>query len=162
MLDHLIPAPRRLDLYACHQLVESLTDGARPLFAVTGDGLLIRSEAPITPEPKPVRAAPMGAVLTFELDASCYIKTRGKRRYLQPSRHAARREWLDRKAQSAGFRVLVVNSEAKQTRVKEALIDHTHFLGVLQVTDEAAFAETLRQGLPGAGARCFGFGLLRI
>ena len=58
--------------------------------------------------------------------------------------------------------MLVVNSEAKPTRVKEALIDYTHFLGVLQVTDETAFAEALRQGLPGAGARCFGFGLLRI
>lgn len=162
MHDHLVPAPPGLDLYACHQLIEGLTGGARPLFALTGDGLLIRTEAPITPTGATLKEARQGEIRIFQLDACCYIKTRGKRRYLPPNAHAARRDWLDRKAEGAGFRVLVANSKARRVRVKDATIDRTTFVGVLEVTDEAAFDATLRAGLPGAGARAFGFGLIRI
>jgi hypothetical protein len=162
MLDHVIPAPKGLDLYACHRLVEGLTGGTRPLFALTGEGLLVRTDAPVTPTGAPIKKPHQGEIRVFELDGCCYIKTRGHRRYLPIGEHAARRDWLDRKALVAGFRVLVAHSHARRVKVKDAMIDRTTFVGVLEVTDAATFNATLHAGLPGAGARAFGFGLLRI
>lgn len=75
------------------------------------------------------------------------------------------REWLDRKAEDAGFRVEALSFDPP---VKEVFRRHgrqgTHvrvdFRGLLEVTDRNRFRAAFRQGI--GPARAFGFGMLLL
>lgn len=159
--DHVIPKPPTLGAYTSHQLLEGLTDGARPLFVDNGDHLLVRSANPsLTQSSKPVRSVSVGDVLGFELRTSCGVKVKGKHRYFPLKDWRARRAWLDRRA--SGFEVLTVTVSARSAQVKENVrIDQTDFAGVLRVTDLEAFNQILANGIGGPG-KAFGHGMLVI
>jgi CRISPR system Cascade subunit CasE len=106
--------------------------------------------------------------LRFRLRANPTVKRAGKRQGLY--RDEEQLDWLRRKAEENGFRVLNVNltGEGKQAGVirhpdeKPRPLTHlaVRFDGLLQVTDPAAFLKALRGGI-GSG-KGFGFGLLSL
>lgn len=163
--DHIIPKPASIGVYECHQLIEELTGGARPLFADLGDSVVIRSDADLTENGAPVRDVSNGDVIGFELVSSCGTKRKGKHSYFPIKDWRSRRAWLDRKAADAGFEVRAASVSARREQImrqgKVINIDRTQFTGVLKVTDAAVFRQTIAGGLSGPG-RAFGRGMLRI
>lgn len=94
-------------------------------------------------------------------------KSNGRRVFL--TRPEDQLEWLERKAQYCGFKVLAANLRHEDSRGKQrtnkAELHSLRFLGVvfegsLIVTDKALFLDALRQGI-GPG-KAYGFGLLSV
>lgn len=112
------------------------------------------------------RLAP-GQVLAFRLRANPTVKRKGKRLALY--RWEDQLQWLTRKAERGGFRLLSARS-GKQTvlggRVRPNGEAHklrllsVQFDGVLQVTDPDSLYQSLRQGV--GSSKGFGFGLLSL
>lgn len=90
-------------------------------------------------------------------------KSNGRRVFL--TRSEEQLEWLERKAQGCGFKVLAVNLRHEDSRGRHADSHRLRFLGVvfegaLTVTDRVLFLDALRQGI-GPG-KAYGFGLLSV
>ncbi|MBT9168304.1 MAG: CRISPR-associated endoribonuclease Cse3 [Syntrophomonadaceae bacterium] len=90
-------------------------------------------------------------------------KSNGRRVFL--TRFEEQLEWLERKAQGCGFKVLAVNLRHDDSRGRHAASHRLRFLGVvfegtLTVTDRVLFLDALRQGI-GPG-KAYGFGLLSV
>ncbi|MBF9060312.1 type I-E CRISPR-associated protein Cas6/Cse3/CasE [Rhodobacterales bacterium HKCCSP123] len=165
MHDHVIPKPESIDVYMAHQLIEDLTEGARPPFADMGDHLLVRGPADLTDRGRAVPEVKKGDVFAFELIASCGTKTKGKIRYFPRHDWRSRRAWLETRAIDAGFEVRALSVRARSEQIARRArvihIDRTQFTGILKVTDASAFRLALEVGFPGPG-RAFGRGMIRI
>ncbi len=163
--DHIISKPAGISTYEMHQLLESMTDGARPLFVDLGDRALVRSERPLTNHGTPVPEYSDGDVVGFQLRASCGTRCRGKHRYFRKGDWKSRQEWLERKAANAGFAVLATTITSGFDKIEKKdgkiTIDRSDFSGVLRVTDIEKFNETLKFGVSGP-AKAFGRGLLVV
>jgi len=163
--DHVITKPVTAGTYAVHQMLEGLTDGARPLFVDYGDRLIVRGDRNLTPGGAPVRELHDGDFVGFELRAACGSKTKGRHNYFPLRDWRSRHEWLRRKSEGRGFEVLTVTVTATRARIEKAgrtfFMDRSDFTGVLRVTDAEAFAETLRSGIGGPG-KAFGYGMLLV
>ena len=164
LLDHGIPKPPSLRGHALHRLVQGLTDGENPLFVDMGDRVLVRTAKPLTPDGVPPRAVASGGLAAFELRACVSRKVGGRHRYYPPADWRSRRDWLRRRGERLGFEPLTVHCSAGFMTVDKAggrpfTVDRTDFVGVLRVTDEAAFARAVAGGV-GSTARTYGFGML--
>jgi len=113
-----------------------------------------------------------GQVLAFRLRANPTARRRlpdGSRKRVGLCREEEQRDWLERKAEQGGFRVLSVRT-SNQTMVggKIRRNDEAHklrllavqFDGLLQVTDPDRLRDTVQQGI-GSG-KSLGFGLLSL
>jgi CRISPR system Cascade subunit CasE len=113
-----------------------------------------------------------GQVLAFRLRANPTVKRRcddGERRRIGLYREEEQQEWLERKAEQGGFRLLSVRSRnapdvqgwARHDGVKHKLkLFAVRFDGLLQVTDPDRLREAVRRGI-GSG-KGLGFGLLSL
>lgn len=108
-----------------------------------------------------------GQVLAFRLLANPTTKIDGKRRGRYTD--GLQLEWLDRKAEGAGFRVVSAHISGKgmafsripdEGKTHRARFFGVQFDGILQVTEPERLAETVRRGI-GSG-KGFGFGLLSL
>lgn len=107
---------------------------------------------------------PEGRLLQFRLRANPAVKRDGKRVGIY--KEAERLEWIRRKAEDNGFRILDarVASDGKQHGTTRENLATVHaaavFEGVLEVTDVDRFSTALESGI--GSAKGFGFGLLSI
>jgi CRISPR system Cascade subunit CasE len=113
-----------------------------------------------------------GQVLAFRLRANPTVKRKcddGRRRRIGLYREEEQQEWLERKAEQGGFRLLSVRAQnapdvdgwAHHDDAKHRLkLFAIQFEGLLQVADPDRLRETVRQGI-GSG-KGFGFGLLSL
>ena len=122
-------------------------------------------------KPFDLNVAP-GQVLAFRLRANPTARRRlpdGTRKRVGLGREEEQIEWLKRKGEQGGFRVLSVRTSNQDTvngyirrdeeRHKLKLLA-VQFDGLLQVTDPDRLRETVRQGI-GSG-KALGFGLLSL
>lgn len=113
-----------------------------------------------------------GQTLAFRLRANPTAKRLlpdGSRKRVGLVREEEQRDWLERKAEQGGFRVLSVRTSDQskvygwvyQNNTKHKLtLFSVQFDGLLQVEDPDQVQETVRQGI-GSG-KAFGFGLLSL
>jgi len=113
-----------------------------------------------------------GQVLAFRLRANPTVKRKfddGSHKRVGLYREEEQTEWLKRKAEGGGFRLLSVRTGGRDIvggRIHRDEVTHTlHFLavqfdGLLQVTDPARLRESIQRGI-GSG-KALGFGLLSL
>ncbi|MHA1267513.1 MAG: type I-E CRISPR-associated protein Cas6/Cse3/CasE [Candidatus Helarchaeota archaeon] len=106
-----------------------------------------------------------GAIYQFQLWANPTKKTNGKRVGMYNEEEQF--QWLKRKAESGGFKILLVGITRKETIKAKAnkksptlTFQGVQFEGVLRILDRTTFSQTLKQGI-GSG-KAFGFGFLTI
>ena len=165
LADYTIPKPATLGTYECHRLVAGLTGGKHPLFVDMGDRVIVRADKPIADLGQPLPTVKTGEVRAFELRASCGVRNKGRHRYFPHGDWRARHEWLRRRAGRHGFNVLNLHVVSTSDRVAKNgrvfRVDRSDFMGILKVTDAAAFHNMLSEGMPGPG-RAFGYGMMII
>lgn len=118
-----------------------------------------------------LRANPTKALVQRDPDGAPKRKANGKRasgKRIPLVHHEDLRNWIDRKAVEAGFRI----SEAKPLEIGPMIEVHfrkkedsgyhggVQFRGVLEVTDPIKFAQAYSKGI--GTAKAFGFGLLLL
>jgi len=102
-------------------------------------------------------------VLRFRLRGNPTVRQAGKRRAISTAK--GQLQWLQRKAEQGGFRILAVSLHDEQLLTARKA-EHTiqvaavTFDGQLVVTDPMRFLRTLEEGI--GPAKAFGFGLLSI
>lgn len=159
MQEYIMPR-QGLHRYKVHQFLAAMHDGEHPPYAISGHRILLRSDREL-PYPFIERSPPkLCERHFFSLNASCYVKTKGVRKYFRNGDIASRMNWLRTKAADHGFEVLHAEVIMGRSVVKRFPVDDTTFKGELRVTNAALFAETLERGVSGAGGRSFGFGFL--
>lgn len=113
-----------------------------------------------------------GCVRSFDLIASPSKKVmvagqkNSQRRILREP--AERQQWLERKAEQNGFRILScteleqIHTAGKHSADNGGTMYHDayHYQGVLQITDAAAFRNALQGGI-GSG-KAYGFGMMMV
>jgi CRISPR system Cascade subunit CasE len=70
-------------------------------------------------------------------------------------------EWIERKSSQHGFDMIewsVVKMDAERISIKNAVYNSVEFTGILSVSDQNKFADTLCSGI--GSAKAFGFGAL--
>lgn len=144
-----------------------------PDWSTLQEGLL-QSSDPFDPHPNPaVRQMngielENGRILHFRLRANPTKRlSSGKGNKPGPRvqlvREDEQMEWLRRKAEQSGFRLIDahINPEGKQTDYRKKLTIYTMLVdGRLQITDAAKFTAALRNGI--GPAKAFGCGLLSL
>ena len=165
LADHTIAKPASLGSYECHRLVAGLVGEGRPLFLDMGDHVIVRSDKPISQAGKPLPEVQAGEVRAFELRASCGVRNKGRHRYFPHGDWRSRHEWLSQRAGRHGFEALTLHVTSRSDRIakdgRAFCMDRSDFMGILKVTDLAAFQEMLAKGMPGPG-RAFGYGMMII
>lgn len=160
-----ITKPTPVRGYQLHALVQTLTNGASPLFADRGDRIIVRTDAALPFPDRPIPQLKEGEIAAFALDACVCKKTRGKRSYYPTSNLKSRKEWLRSKAATAGFEIVTIHVSPAiltidDSKERKFTVDNTTFTGVLRVKDAAAFNHALVNGI--GSAKAFGLGLLQI
>ncbi len=166
MHDHLIPKPESLTGYTVHRMVAELVAGSPALFCDNGDHLVIRTDKPITTNPKSVAAPATGDVIAFQLRACVADRKGGRNIYPEIGDWRARRAWLAAQGLKAGFELMAVHVDGDRQNVvasggRKFWIDATRFTGVLKVTDATKFSVALATGIGRVG-KAFGMGMLVI
>jgi CRISPR system Cascade subunit CasE len=179
MFQATFPYPGPLDPEAVHRWVEKLMGGraanhyiyaaeqASPIYTA------ISVRTAVVPPPlkdlaTPVPAFNPGEALYFSLTATAEKRVgSGPRQPLPPGDLAARRAWLDRRAEMHGFVVTEATTTTlpplrirKEDGGRPFALDRTRFTGLLTVADRDAFATTLLNGV-GRG-RAYGNGFLFV
>lgn len=162
----------RLD-QAYNQIMLLVQSDLKPAWNSLQDNVLLPTN-PFDPYPNPaVRAMDglelvNGRIYTFRLRANPVKRlSSGKGNKPGPRvqlvHENAQMEWLQRKAEQSGFRLLDarINPEGKQTDYYKKLTIYTMLVnGRLQITDTATFNTALQQGI--GPAKAFGCGLLSL
>lgn len=166
MHDHTIPKPERIAGYTLHRMVAELVAGAPALYCDNGDHLVIRTDKPITANPKSVAEPANGDVIAFQMRACVADRKGGRNIYPDIGDWRERRAWLDAQGKKQGFEVLAVHVDGDRQDVvasggRKFWIDATRFTGVLKVTDATKFAAALAAGIGRVG-KAFGMGMLVI
>jgi len=164
-MDFVMPKPATLRGYALHRIAAELADGAKVLFADSGDYLLLRTDKPLALTPRPLRTLNVGDIIGFELRACVGKKVKGLHRYFPTSDWKSRHDWLARQGERHGFSLITLHCtttmQPVQAGQRSFTLDQTDFTGVLKITQLEPFQLALNHGI-GNTAQAFGFGLLII
>lgn len=154
-------------VYAVHrQVYDLLGADARPLFMPLANTVVVRTASDLTDSALHVREVPSienGQVVHVLLRASVETKCKGRRSYPSPHAIAPRRDWLARRASSAGLRVI---GEPQVHPGREYVdkpddgwwMDATVFVFDAEVVDADAFRAAAESGI-GRTGKAFGFSM---